>query len=163
LAIGGGVLVALLPGESGRGLWRWVGVGLLLLAALVTLGVLRMLRLPRIAYERGELLVYLRGMSPLRVPIDLVECFFLGSAPSGMPGAKGERAKATSIVVRLAERAEDWRDRDVNPALGEWRCGYITIRGTWCETITPEKMQRLNDRLIGAHRELKQGGKVGGG
>jgi hypothetical protein len=161
LAVAGGLLIVLLPGDSGRGPWRWTGTALVLLAAAMTIGVVRMLLLPRLAYEEGKLLVYLRGTSPLRVPIDVVECFFLGSAPSLMPGSRGESAKATSIVVRLAERAHEWRERNVNPALGEWRCGYITIRGTWCEPVSPALMQRLNDRLIEAHRAAKQGREVG--
>jgi hypothetical protein len=156
LAAAGVVLIVLLPGAAGAGVWRWVGAALLLASAAMTAAVVYMLRLPRLAYEAGQLLIYLRGTAPLRVPVELVECFFLGNAPSMMPGARSSESKATSIVVRLAERAKDWESRDVNPALGQWQCGYITIRGTWCEPISRETMQRLNDRLIAAHRAARQ-------
>jgi hypothetical protein len=156
LAAAGVLLVLLVPGESGGGIWRWAGGGLVLLALAMAAAVVYMLRLPRLAYEAGQLLVYLRGARPLRVPIELVECFFLGNAPSMMPQRQTGESKAASVVVRLAERAQQWHSRDVNPALGEWQCGYITIRGTWCEPISRDVLQRLNNRLLEAQRAARQ-------
>lgn len=37
--------------------------------------------------------------------------------------------------------------------LGQWCGGYITVRGTWCESITADLMQGLNRRLVEAHRQ----------
>src|SRR4051812_32461845 len=37
---------------------------------------------PRIGYEAGELLIFLEPTRPTRVPIDIVEVFFLGQGPS---------------------------------------------------------------------------------
>ncbi len=112
--------------------------------------------LPRLAYEDDHLLVYLRSTVPERVPIDVVECFFWGQGPSLLQLPHGHETESANIIVRLAERATEWRDREVHPSLGEWRCGYITIRGAWCERITPELVKRLNERLVAAHRRHRE-------
>jgi hypothetical protein len=112
-------------------------------------------RTPRLAYERDELLVYLEGFQPVRVPIDIVECFFLGQGPSLLPKVKGKEEETQNIIVRLAESAVDWKHRDVPDRYGHWCEGYITLRGAWCEPITRERMQALNRRLAEVHRERK--------
>jgi hypothetical protein len=104
-------------------------------------------RQPRLAYSDGRLLVYLRRLGPLAVPIDLVEAFLLGQGPSWLAGKKHGRTETTTLVIRLADRAVDWSHRDVDPVLGSWCDGYITIRGTWCEPLTLELVNRLNLRL----------------
>jgi len=124
-------------------------------AALFGGVLLRLLRQPRVAYEGGDLLVYLGLTEPLRVPIAVVECFFAGQAGAMIPDAQGREAEARTVIVRLAEAAKDWHHRDVKAAFGHWCEGYITIRGTWCEPITPELMKRLNHRLVEVHREQK--------
>ena len=43
-----------------------------------------------------------------------------------MRGASGEELETSTIVVRLAEAAAEWRFREVKPALGAWCDGYIT-------------------------------------
>lgn len=111
--------------------------------------------LPRVAYEAGELLVYLEFQRPTRVPIDIVEVFFLGQGPSELPKIKGREPETQNVIVRLAESATEWKHRDVKPAIGLWCEGYITIRGSWCEPITPEIMRQLNHRLIEIQRERK--------
>lgn len=116
---------------------------------------------PRIAYESGQLLVYLDFLRPTRVPIDIVECFFLGQGPSSLPKLNGREPETQNVVIRLAESATDWKHRDVRPVLGHWCEGYITIRGSWCEPITPALMRRLNQRLAEAHRE-QQAAKLRG-
>ena len=163
-AFGASVLVAiltvgLLTAIRADPLWlRWgaalvaVGVGLLLAI------MLWLLACPRLAFEDHKLLVFLRFGPPLRVPIDVVECFFLGQGPTLLPRpfAKPNAVDETStIVVRLAESAQEWKHLEVRPALGLWCDGYITIRGTWCEPINPELMKALNDRLVQAHREFR--------
>ena len=62
---------------------------------------------------------------------------------------------ANNVIVRLAESASDWKHRDVRPAIGHWCEGYITLRGSWCEPITPALMKRLNHRLAEVHRQRK--------
>jgi hypothetical protein len=110
---------------------------------------------PRLAFAQGQMLVFLEPTKPTRVPIEIVECFFLGQGPSELPRLKGREPETQNVVVRLAESAVEWKHRDVKPALGHWCEGYITLRGSWCEPITPAIMQRLNRRLAELHRERK--------
>jgi hypothetical protein len=112
-------------------------------------------KLPRIAYQSGELLVYVDVHQPTRVPIDIVEVFFLGQGPSELPKLRGREPETQNVIIRLAESAAEWKHRDMRPAVGLWCEGYITIRGSWCEPITPEIMRRLNHRLAEIHRERK--------
>ena len=115
----------------------------------------RALKQPRLAYAEGELLVYLEPQTPTLVPIEIVECFFLGQGPSELPKLKGREPETQNVIVRLAESATDWKHRDVRPVIGHWCEGYITLRGSWCEPITPALMKRLNHRLAEIHRQRK--------
>lgn len=110
---------------------------------------------PRMAYQNGLLLLHLRGGQPFRIPIDIVEVFFFGQGDTSIPGIDRSRNETSSIIVRLAEAAEDWKKRDVHPNLGSWCDGYITVRGDWCEPITEPLLRRLNARLAEIHRERK--------
>ena len=112
-------------------------------------------RQPRLAFAQGDLLVFLEPTRPTKVPIEIVECFFLGQGPSELPRLKGREPETQNVIVRLAESAVEWKHRDVKPAFGHWCEGYITLRGSWCEPITPALMQRLNRRLTELHRERK--------
>jgi hypothetical protein len=137
--------------------WPWRGAGIVLVVAgAVLLAILwRLLRQPRVAYQNGEILVHGGLAEPLRVPVDVVECFFLGQAGGMIPDAHGREAEVRTVIIRLAESAADWHHRDLKAAFAHWCEGYITIRGTWCEPITPELMKRLNSRLAALHRERK--------
>ncbi|HEY2895027.1 MAG TPA: hypothetical protein VGJ16_12460 [Pirellulales bacterium] len=116
-------------------------------------GILQALARPRIAYESGTLLLFLDLRRATRVPIKIVECFFLGHGPSELPKLKGREPETKNIVIRLAEAASDWKHREVRPAFGQWCEGYITVRGSWCEPITGDLVRRLNQRLSQVHRE----------
>jgi hypothetical protein len=150
--------------------WHWVWQLPLALLSVVPLWMIGELLYaasrPRLGYEGGELLVYLEPAKATKVPIDIVEVFFLGQGPSELPKIAGREPETQNIVVRLAESAVDWKHRDVKPALGHWCESYITIRGSWCEPITPEVMKNLNRRLIEVQRERgaeKASGKEGEG
>ena len=150
----GGVLLAVdvLP-------WRIIAGIAGILSLLVIIPLLLLARQPRLAYHDWHLLVYLGAARPFRLPVDIVEVFFLGQAPS-MVSAEGDpfddQGPTTStIVVRLAERAEQWQKRDVRPMLGHWCEGYITLRGTWCEPITEDLVRMLNHRLVEVKRKQK--------
>jgi len=140
--------------------WTIAAVSLLLFIAVV-----RTAGRPRLAYDDGCLLVFLGTAflgtaQPHRVPIELVECFFLGQGPSLLPAAKlagvSDSPQSSTIVVRLAESAEEWKHVEVKPSLGLWCDGYITIRGTWCEPINAERMKQLNHRLVETRRQRRQ-------
>jgi hypothetical protein len=149
----GGLAWVLLPGRN----W-WLGLlpVALLAASLWMVGeLLYAISRPRLALEGRELLVYLEPTRPTRVPIEIVECFFVGQGPSELPKLKGRNPQSRNVIVRLADSATEWKDRDVRPAFGQWCGGYITIRGNWCEPITPAIMQRLNQQLAEAQRGQK--------
>jgi hypothetical protein len=153
----GAGLLALAPALAGR----LAGSLLVALGAALALLLAWQMCLPRLAYEDGNLLVYLNGGRPTPVPLDIVECFLLGQAPTMLPGKRQEHAEASSVVIRLSERAEEWSHRDVKPALGKWCDGYITLRGTWCEPLNVTVVNRLNAQLAEATQSLKQA-KVNG-
>ncbi len=136
---------------------RWLAVVSTVVLAYVGCLCVYLMSQPRLSYADGLLSVHLTTGEPLRVPIDVVECFFLGQGPALLPRlADRDKLEETSnIIVRLAESAEEWKHHDVKPTLGLWCDGYITIRGTWCEPINADLMKRLNEQLIAAHREAK--------
>jgi hypothetical protein len=128
--------------------------GLFLVFSLAMLiGLAIMAFVPRVALTPDHMLVYLRGYQPYRVPLEVVECFFQGQGTAALKTPA--EARSTNVVVRLAERARDWHNRPVKRSLGEWKDGYITIRGTWCEPITETKLRSLNSDLARVKRQQK--------
>lgn len=140
------ILLAVMPPDAESWI-RYGGMAVaglgLLLAALIAI----QMRLPRLAYADGWLLIYLAGGGPLRVPIEIVQCFFLASGAGQIPGSKGSRIGVRNLTMRLDEKATDYHHRDVKPALGRWDEGYIVIHGAWCEPLDLALVGRLNARL----------------
>jgi len=130
--------------------WGAVAAGLFLVAMIAL-----QMRAPRLACADGQLLVYLVGGRPLRVPIEIVQCFFLGSGAGQIPGSKGSRIGVRNLTMRLDEKATDFHHRDVKPALGRWDDGYIVIHGAWCEPLDLAVVGRLNARLAEAQSTRK--------
>jgi hypothetical protein len=154
----GAIPLGVMPGGIPAGSQAMFAASMLTISAVpawLMIQLVRAMRQPRLAYADGELLVYLEPQTPTRVPIDIVECFFLGQGPSELPKLKGCEPETQNVIVRLAESAVDWKHRDVRPAIGHWCEGYITLRGSWCEPITPALMKRLNHRLAEVHRQRK--------
>lgn len=135
---------------------------LLVAAVLIGIGLLGLLALaremvrPRLSYAGGRLRVHLGSGPPEEVPIEFVECFFLGQGSSMVRDHSGNEPEVATVIVRIAERAVDYRHRDVKAALGHWCEGYITLRGTWCEPIDNDQLLALNRRLVAAQREQKR-------
>jgi hypothetical protein len=152
----GGLTIAVAYNSGFRTLLMVVGVALLALAGLSLITVWQLLLQPRVGYQHGKIQIYLEGTQPVEIPVEIVECFFRGQAEGMLRDANGRDAEVSTVIIRLAEAAKEWHHRDVKPDLGMWCEGYITIRGTWCEPITPELMKRLNQRLIEEHRQHKQ-------
>ena len=88
----------------------------------------------------------------MRIPIDIVEVFFMGQGPSKLGHGQVDDAETQNVVVRLAEAAKEWHHFDVKPALGHWCDGYIILRGAWCEPINAQVLERLNKRLVAVKR-----------
>lgn len=156
----GGLIAAALNQSGGTPWLRYVGfavagLGLALFGILVP-----QLARPRLAYADGQLLVYLRAGQPFRVPVQIVECFFMGTGAGQLPGAVGQEVPLRNLVVRLAEKATDYHHRDVKAAFGRWDDGYIVLHGAWCEPLHLEVVKRLNSRLAEAQRMQQQAARV---
>lgn len=138
------------------------GVARVMAAVLAFAGVLLLAVLgwyaaqPRLAYDGRHLLVFLRPGGPIAVPIETIECFFLGSGLRELPGRQGKEVQVSQLAVRLAERATEWAQVDVKPALGKWCGGYITLYGAWCEPLRLELVNRLNAQLAAAHQAQRK-------
>ena len=130
----------------------WIGFCLLPPAFMISMLIFIRMKRSRLGYRHGMLWVDLGPGKPVSVPIDAVECFFLGSRETPSSGRWGMQSRAISIVVRLAEKAVQYHDRSVTTALGTWQEGYITILGSWCEPVSPALIARLNQRLLEARR-----------
>ena len=152
--------ISLAAGWIGSPSWtvlRWMGAFLGVVGAVLMGLWLYATHRPRLSYDDGFLLVYLRVHRPLRIPIEIVECFFMGQGQSQLPGPAGRSVETANLIVRLAERANDWKQIAVHPVLGRWCDGYITIRGAWCEPLKRETVNRLNARLTDVQRDRKFG------
>ncbi len=126
---------------------RGVAIGLSAAALFVATPLLWYLARPRLVRRGDELLLNVRFGPPQRVPLDFVEGFLLGQGPAFLPGESLDNAETTTVVIRLADRAEDFRRRQTHPVLASWCDGYVTLRGTWCEPISLATVEQLNARL----------------
>jgi hypothetical protein len=106
----------------------------------------------RLTTDGRHLRVNLGTARPVAVPLDVVEGFLLGQGPAFLPGNK--EAQVANLVVRLAERAGEWERVEVNRQFGLWCGHYITIRGTWCEPLSVDLVNRLNARLAEVKKTL---------
>ncbi len=147
VAVAGLAMMVGLPGRMPAIWLRAVGLVFLAVGTSLVLLLAVQLRRPRLAYSNGELLVWLNPGPPVRLPIESVECFWLGQAPSLLPGKQHQQTEVASLVIRVAEAATDLHHKEVKPRLGTWCSGYITIRGTWCEPLSVSLVNRLNQRL----------------
>ena len=151
LAILGVVLACLLAGSwyaaTLGSRWRWVLAFIVVGVAWAALRELRQLLTPRLAGNGDRVVVGLAAGHRYEIPLDVVECFFLGQADTGLTTAAMVGAEARTVVVRLAEKASQWHRRDVPARWGHWCDGYITLRGTWCEPISVERVNALNHEL----------------
>ena len=141
-----GLSIALGPWQAESWL-RTVGWILAALGGLMVMTLVRQGRQPRIAYEAGHLLLYLRSGPPIGLPVEYVQCAFLGAGSTQLPGPGSRQIRTANLVIRLDEKATDWIEVPVKPALGRWSEGYVTIHGAWCEPLTLDLVQHLNQRL----------------
>src|SRR4029078_12046080 len=138
--------LAIAQWESADSALRRIGclgvvAGLAVIALLLT-----QLRHARIAFGDGKVLFYVRIGSPIAVPVDIVESFFFGQGPAHLP-AMPKQPQTVNSIARLSQRHTEWASQKVQPSLGSWCDGYVTIRGTWCEPLNSELIRRINRRL----------------
>jgi hypothetical protein len=128
---------------------------LIILGGVLVIGLISQWRRPRIAYRNGEVLFNLRAGTPIAVPVQVVEAFFLGQGPSHLPALGGEPSETVNLVARLSQKAPEWAQMEVKEALGRWSEGYVSIRGAWCEPLNGDLIRRLNHRLREIHLEQR--------
>lgn len=157
LVIFGGVALVVALGWFGStpsAQWRIAAGTAALFAGIFLVGLTLQLRVARVGYNSGRVYINLRGGGPIATPLESVEAFLMGQSPARAPGPASSRGQAATLIVRLAENASEWANREVNPRLGKWRDGYITISGVWCEPLSVDLVKRLNRRLSEVKREL---------
>jgi hypothetical protein len=147
LVFGGSGVALLVQSADTGGPWRWAGVAIVFVALTAIVTLLLQLRQPRIAFRDGHVLFNLQQGAPIAVPVEIIEAFFLSQGPAHLPAGIRQSEKTMNLVARLSQRHQEWKERDVKPALGSWAEGYVTIRGTWCEPLGTELIRRLNRRL----------------
>jgi hypothetical protein len=151
----GGALV-LFGDLSGIAWARGVGLAIAAFAGVLLLLLGWQVLRPRVARQGNSLLLYLRPGTAIRVPLEFVEGFLLGQGPSFLRADQPDATIASTIVIRIADRAKDYAQRDVHSALGSWCNHYVTIRGVWCEPLSLEVVNRLNATLDKAQKERLQ-------
>ncbi|MCE9605595.1 MAG: hypothetical protein K8U03_11940 [Planctomycetia bacterium] len=109
-------------------------------------------RLPRISYHDGRVRFYVRFGPPVEVPLEHVEAFLLGRGPIFFTDDRTETKETTTLVVRIAEKAEEFSHVETAPLLAAWCGNFATLRGTWTEPLGVDLVNRLNQRLY----DLKQ-------
>lgn len=122
---------------------------------------------PRLEREGTSLVVRVSPLVQETVPLDIVECFFPGSNAIDAEGAPtgGEDAafRVGTLVIRLAERALDHRERETFRPWVTWDDGSIVLDGRWCEPLTPALARELGARLVAAKRSMRDATPAGGG
>ncbi|GIW93642.1 MAG: hypothetical protein KatS3mg110_1683 [Pirellulaceae bacterium] len=140
----------------GRSWWLWAaGTFLVGLALLVLVSLVVVWRTPLLVLDDRMLVVRMNWAVPEKIPIECVECFFLGEGQTELPASAGRTAKTRTVVVRLAEAARAHQERPVPHWLGRWKDGYITINGAWCEPITCQLLTAFNERLREVQRRRR--------
>ena len=129
------------------------------LAAVAVVAAVAASARPRIERVGESLRVRLALGRPMDVPLDIVECFFLGSTPLEPPGSVPDDVathRIGTLVVRLAERAAAWQDRPTLAEWGSWHEGNIVCDGRWCEPLSADLVRSLTRRLVEAKRSVAE-------
>ena len=91
------------------------------------------------------------------VPLDAIECFFMGSQrlePEGAVAYDQPTHRVGTLVMRVAERAKEWQARPTFAPWGTWQDGAIVFDGRWCEPLSVELARRLSGKLVDAKRAV---------
>lgn len=134
---------------------RWFAAAVCLAAAAAVAVLAVVAGRPRLSHRGDVLRVRLAPTAVREVPLDVVECFFLGSRDldeTGRRAPEEEGRRVTTLVMRLAERAIDCRERPSFAPWGKWEDGSVVFDGRWCEPLSVDVARRLSGWLIEAKR-----------
>ena len=109
---------------------------------------------PRLERRGNSIAVRLAPMGVERVPLEVVECVFRGTEPVIAGEESAPRFRVGTLILRIAERASEWRERETFRFWGSWDDGHIVIDGRWCEPLSPESARQIATRLAELRREL---------
>jgi len=157
------VAVSLLAGTALAALAAWpataaVARPVAIAYALVVTPLLALLAFeamqPRLLRRGDALRVRLAPLVAHDVPLELVECFFLGSHLLPDPEGRDDRPtqRVGTLVMRIAERAAAWQKRPTFAPWGTWADGAVVFDGRWCEPLSIELARRLSGQLVEARR-----------
>jgi hypothetical protein len=139
----------------------WAGAvvaGVAAAGAAVAAGLVWVARQPRLVRAGDALEVRLSPFGRERVPLEIVECVFPGSQSLDAADADADGGRrVNTLVLRLAERATEWRSRPVTRAWGAWDDGNVVFDGRWCEPLSPALAREISARLVDAKRDAAPG------
>lgn len=146
------VVLAVLPQTAAVGLPCAIGFAVLAGPAVAAVAIAAIQ--PRLS-RRGDMLrVRLAPLAAHDVPVEFVECFFMGSHvlpdPQGRDDVPTQRVG--TLVMRVAERATAWQARPTFAPWGSWADGAVVFDGRWCEPLSVELARGLSARLVEARR-----------
>lgn len=145
-------VLALLPQTAALGLPLLIGFAVLAGPVVAGLGLAAVQ--PRLSCRGDMLEIRLAPLVVHEVPVELVECFFMGSHvlpdPQGRDNVPTQRVG--TLVMRIAERATAWQARPTFTPWGTWADGAVVFDGRWCEPLSVELARSLSSRLVEAKR-----------
>lgn len=137
---------------------RPILLGYGLVAGPVVAGLAFAATRPRLCRRGDALRVRLAPLTAHDVPLEFVECFFMGS--HALPDPQGRDDVPTqrvgTLVMRIAERAVAWQSRSTLPAWGTWADGAVVFDGRWCEPLSVDLARRLSGLLVAAKRDAAE-------
>lgn len=154
IALAVAVAVALLWAGGGPA-WTWWAAAVAAAAGgVIVAAILVTASLPRLVRQGDRLRVRLSPLAAHDVPLEIVECVFPGSSPLVGTESTAAPRRVGTVVVRLAERAVDWKTRPTFAAWGTWSDGHVVVDGRWCEPLSLEVTKQLGQRILEAKREV---------
>jgi len=112
---------------------------------------------PRLVRRGNSVAVRLAPWRVERVPLEVVECVFRGTEPIVASEEAAPRFRVGTLILRIAERATEWRERETFRPWGSWDDGHIVIDGRWCAPLSAESARQIATRLAELKRELSAG------
>jgi len=150
------VVLAALPPTAAVGVP--LAIGFALLAGPLVAGLGLAAAQPRLARHGDMLRVRLAPLAAHDVPLEFVECFFMGSHVLPDPHGRDDvpTQRVGTLVMRVAERATAWHARPTFAPWGSWADGAVVFDGRWCEPLSGDLARRLSTRLVEAKRAVAE-------